>query len=58
MFCSWCGNEIQPLDRYLQVGDLNLCIYCVTDGIEEYDPEGDEIDMQTDEMIERRLNNG
>ena len=58
MFCSWCDNEIKPLDRYLQVGDLKICEYCVEDGMEEHDPEGNEIDMQTDEMIERSNNNG
>lgn len=55
MTCSWCGNEIHPFDRYLCVGNQILCEYCVDDGMEEYDPEGDYIDAQVNEAIERRL---
>ena len=55
MICSWCGNEIHPFDQYLQVGDLTICKDCVDNELEEYDPEGDYIDTQVNEAIERRL---
>ena len=55
MICSWCDNEIQPFDQYLQVGNLTICKDCVDNRLEEYDPEGDYIDMQVNEAIERRL---
>lgn len=55
MICSWCNNEIHPYDQYLQVGDQHICKDCVENGMEEYDPEGDEIDLRVNETIERRL---
>lgn len=58
LICAWCDCSILPGDKYLQVGRQHICTDCVEDNLEEYDPEGNEIDMKTDEMIERRLNNG
>ena len=55
MICSWCDNEIHPFEQYLSVGDQTICKECVDNGLEEYDPEWDYIDMQVNEAIERRL---
>lgn len=55
MICTWCDNEIHPFEQYLSVGDQTICKECVDNGLEEYDPEGDYIDMQVNEAIERRL---
>ena len=55
MICEWCGNEILPGEYFLRVGDVTICKDCVEDEMEEYDPEGDEIDARVNEIIERRL---
>lgn len=58
LICSWCGYHIYSGEKYFKIGKHYICTDCVEDSMEEFDPEGDEIDMQTDEMIERRFNNG
>lgn len=55
MICDLCNNEIQPLDHYLTVGNQTICESCVDNGMEEYDPDVDYIDMQVNEAIERKL---
>lgn len=55
MVCTLCDCTVRPGDRYLQIGRIIVCKDCVDNNMEEYDPEGDYIDSQVDEMIERRL---
>lgn len=55
MICDLCDNEIQPFEEFLQVGDTVICRDCVDDGMQEYDPDGDYIDIQVNEDIERRF---
>lgn len=46
--CSVCDTDIQPFDKYLQVGTESICENCVNDMMQEYDPEGDYIDYKYD----------
>lgn len=55
MFCDWCDCTIRPGDRFIQIGIMTICEDCIQDNMEENDPEGDYIDMQVNEAIERRL---